>query len=214
MHENNEATEQLDEVSGRWLRDQLRDVDNESEAPPPPANGASAAETSTSQLIEGLAASISSAVAEPIRGLESRREAKQQQFERSLQELSGKLGDAFVEIAKLREESASAGMRADEAKDSVKRELEHARLEFRKDAEQLSATTVDLRDGFNRLAEEVGRMQEKLREHHERLDATRLREAQRAKAMSELEKASSSLRDALAAAAAVAGPGDEDPAHG
>jgi uncharacterized coiled-coil DUF342 family protein len=214
MHENHEATDQLEEVSGRWLRDQLRDVAGEAEPPEPalPAedNPGAAPETSTAQLIEGLAASISSAVTEPIRGLESRREAQQQKLEHAVEELSGKLGDAFVDMARLREEAASAGLRADEAKESAKREVENARVEFRKDAEQLNATSVDLRDGFNRLAEEVGRLQEKVREQHERIDALRFRETQRAKAMSELEKASASLRDALSAAAALSAPEEEE----
>ncbi len=209
MHENEEATDQLEEVSGRWLRDQLRDI---SEGVGPASNGGGESEESSSQLIEGLAASISEAVAEPIRGLESRREAKQRQLEAALQELSGKLGDAFVEIAKLKDEAAGASARADEAQQMAKREVEAARAEFRQDAEQLSATTVDLRDGFSRLAEEVGRVQEKVREEHERIDALRFRETQRAKALSELEKASASLKDALSAAAALSAPQNEQDA--
>lgn len=210
MHENNEATDQLEEVSGRWLRDQLRDVAGGVEPAGPAEQEGGGPEKSTSQLIEGLAASISSAVAEPIRGLESRREARQHQLESALQELSGKVGDAFTEIAQVGEQTASAAMRADEAKDTVKRELETARTEFQKDAEQLNAAHVDLRDTFSRLAEEVGRLQEKVREQNERIDALRFRETQRAKAMSELEKASSSLKDALSAAAALSAPIEED----
>ena len=213
MHENNEATDQLEEVSGRWLRDQLRNVAGEVEPATATDDAGSGTEKSTSQLIEGLAASISSAVADPIRGLESRREAKQQQLETAIQELSGRLGDAFVEIGKVRDQASSASARADEARETVKRELENARTEFRKDAEQLSATTVDLRDSFNRLAEEVGRLQEKMREHHERIDSLRFRETQRAKALNEVERASATLKDALSAAAAIAAPGEEGAEH-
>ena len=50
----------------------------------------------------------------------------------------------------------------------------------------------------------------RVREQNERIDALRFRETQRAKAMSELEKASSSLKDALAAAAALSAPQNED----
>ena len=113
MHDNNHATDQLEEVSGRWLRDQLRGVGGEAQPEPAPSDAASASDASTAQLIEGLAASISSAVAEPIRGLESRREAKQKQLENAIQELSGKMRDALVEIAGLREQASSAGLRAD-----------------------------------------------------------------------------------------------------
>lgn len=210
MHDNNHATDQLEEVSGRWLRDQLRGASGEAQPAPASPHPASASEASTAQLIEGLAASISNAVAEPMRGLESRREAKQKQFENALQELSGRMSDAFVEIAGLREQAASAGLRADEAKDTVRRELESAHAEFRGKADQLSATSADLRDGFNRLAEEVGRLQERVREQHERIDALRFRETQRARALGELEKASSSLKDAISAAAALSAPSEDD----
>jgi len=210
MHENDQATDQLEEVSGRWLRDQLRTVAGDTEPAMESVEQAEkASDASTAQLIEGLAASISSAVTEPIRGLESRREAKQQQLERALQELSGKVGESFVEMAKVRDQSAAAALRADEARESAKREIETVRTELRNDTEQLSATSVDLRDTVNRLAEEVGRLQEKVREQHERIDALRYRETQRAKAMLELEKASSSLKDALSAAAALAAPNEE-----
>jgi uncharacterized coiled-coil DUF342 family protein len=212
MHENNQATEPLEEVSGRWLRDQLRTVTGDAESGESDQQSEpneNAPEASTAQLIEGLAASISSAVAEPIRGLESRREAKQKQLENATQELSSKVGEAFVELGRLREQTASAKLRADEAKDSAKREVEMMRTEFRKDAEQLSATSVDLRDTVNRLAEEVGRLQEKVREQHERIDALRFRETQRAKAMTELETASASLKDAISAAAALSAPSHE-----
>ena len=214
MHDNDNATDQLEEVSGRWLRDQLRGVAGEVQPAPASPSAANASDASTAQLIEGLAASISSAVAEPISGLESRREAKQRQLENALQELSSKMSDAFVEIAGLREQAASAGLRADEAKDKVERELESARAEFRDSADQLSATSADLRDGFNRLAEEVGRLQEKVREQHERIDALRFRETQRARALGELEKASSSLKDAISAAAALSAQTEDENQRG
>lgn len=214
MHDNNNATDQLEEVSGRWLRDQLRGVGGEAQPAPASSDAASGSDASTAQLIEGLAASISSAVAEPIRGLESRREAKQRQLENSIQELSGKMRDALVEIAGLREQASSAGLRADEAKQKVDRELEIVRAEFRDNSNQLSATSADLRDGFNRLAEEVGRLQEKVREQHERIDALRFRETQRAKALGELEKASSYLKDAISAAAALSAQTEDDNQRG
>ena len=251
---NDGATDQLEEVSGRWLRDQLRDVAES--APPQPAGRAPASgDASSSQLIEGLAASISAAVVEPIKGLESRREARQARIEESLQELSGKLGEVFVEIGNLRDRAAEALAGVEETKNESRREIAALREQSRADVEalreqlkadlesaraqskaevealgseakneieairessrreinQINATASDLTSSFNSLAEEIGRLQEKVREQQERIDALRFRETQRAKAMNELAKASSSLREAVAAAAALAAP-SEDPA--
>lgn len=240
MAEHNEGTtEELEEVSGRWLRDQLRGVTDNSEAhpsAPPPAHDAN---TSDDQLIAGLAASISSAIAEPLRGLESRREAQQARIEDSLRELSGKLGDAFVEIARVRDQAAAH----DEAREQIRRELaaakdeahhavaaareeskaaiesmtaetrseiERIRAEHREELERVQSASSDLRSGFDSLAEEIGRLQEKVREQHERIDALRFRETQRAKAMNELARASSTLREALSAAASMSSINEDE----
>ncbi len=274
---NEGATDQLEEVSGRWLRDQLREVADGVDDPPEPTELRPGAEASTAQLIDGLASSITAAVVEPIRGLESRREAKQQKLEESLQELSGKLGDAFVEIAKLRDKASAAVAEAERARSEAKREIEAARAQVqseieglrthcaseidgirqeskrglesighevrseveavrnqtkeqlesagnavrgeieavrsgtRRDLDEVSATASDLRSSFNNLAEEIGRLQEKVREQHERIDALRFRETQRAKAMNELARASSSLREAVTAAAAMSSVSEEEP---
>jgi chromosome segregation ATPase len=285
---NEGATDQLEEVSGRWLRDQLREVADGVDDPPEPTELRLGAEASTAQLIDGLASSITAAVVEPIRGLETRREAKQKKLEESLQELSAKLGDAFVEIAKLRDKASAAAAEAERARSEARNEIEAARTQVqseidglrthsaneieglkrhsaseiegirqesrsglesighevrseveavrnqtkeqlesagnavrgeiegvrsgtRRDLDEVSATTSDLRSSFNSLAEEIGRLQEKVREQHERIDALRFRETQRAKAMNELARASSSLREAVTAAAAMSSVSDEEP---
>ncbi|MEZ5362407.1 MAG: hypothetical protein R2748_08740 [Bryobacterales bacterium] len=240
MAEYNEGTaEELEEVSGRWLRDQLRGVTEDAPTPAPAAAPPRDPDTSSAQLIEGLAASISAAVAEPIRDLESRREARQTRLEESLRELSGKLGDAFVEIARVRDRvGATEGMREQVRQDVIaakqesdqsiaaareeskaaieamgseaRTEIERIRSEHREELERVNAAAADLRSGFDSLAEEIGRLQEKVREQHERIDALRFRETQRAKAMNELARASSSLREALSAAAAMSAISEEE----
>jgi chromosome segregation ATPase len=278
MNQSDEAADQLEEVSGRWLRDQLREVADPPDPSPEFMDKPPADDMSTAQLIEGLASSISSAVVEPIRGLESRREARQKKLEETIQELSTKLGEAFVELAKLRDRGTETASRVETSTAEVKTEIEsvrsqanhevevlrahanteiesartHANLEIegirtqssesieslrsktaedldavrnqtreevesfrsetRAQLDQLGATGADLRSSFNNLAEEIGRLQEKVREQHERIDALRFRETQRAKAMSELAKASTSLKDAVAAAAAMSAANEDEAA--
>jgi chromosome segregation ATPase len=223
---NDHGTDQLEEVSGRWLRDQLRDVADLGQAAEASARP-SGAEVSTSQLLDGLATSISAAVVEPIRGLESRREAQQKRLEDSVRELSQKLSEAFVEIARLRDQAAAATAKIDAIRAETQRELEAIRTqlkseidgvametkgelsgvhsELRRDVDQLGASSTDIRSGFNSLAEEIGRLQERVREQHEWLQGLRAREAQRANAMNEL---ASALKSALAAAASLSNPNE------
>lgn len=234
MNHNEEATDQLEEVSGRWLRDQLRDVADIGQSPVEPSGKSSGPDASSAQLLDGLASSISAAVVEPIRGLEYRREAQQKKIESALQELSGKVGDAFLELGKLRDQTGGAAVQVEEMRAESRRELDASRAQLKseidavamevkgevnavrgdlqRDVDQLGAIAADIRSGFNSLAEEIGRLQERVREQHEWIEGLRARETQRATAMSELARASAVLKDALAAAASVSGSAEAETA--
>jgi|GEM_PF-2048649 len=142
-----------DEASGRWIRDQLRDVADSGlknletavspvtaepenteaapaetaaeespsvETPPEPQVGSDPAPMT--DLVEGLAASISSAVAAPIRNLEQRRSAEHAAVESALreQENAGRESreriESLAEQLRLLDEAVTSGSRrADEA---------------------------------------------------------------------------------------------------
>ena len=174
LSENAPTTEQnessSDEASGRWIRDQLRDVADsglknlESAVVPsvetPPAPQLEAEPTAMTDLVEGLAASISSAVAAPIRSLELRRSAEHSAVERALREQ-----EAAGRSARERIESLAEQLRLlDESLSANNRTVEESRhnseaLGARISAVEESGLADRVQDLNNRLGDMAGRLE-------------------------------------------------------
>ena len=161
------------DVSGRWIRDQLRDV---ASSDTPADKGLSALEQATAEALgdtvssrsvaapsdteiyADLANSISKALLGPIQSLEERRSD-------SLMKLESRLSEAVERIEGLSEKTGSADRRSEE----TARRIEGIESGLRHDADELAASIAQLRGTLEELAADVRQLDERVSTQNERL---------------------------------------------
>lgn len=156
--------------SGRWIRDQLREVADSglaklersatahSDKPEEPE-----VEKSDQNVLDSLAASISTAVVEPMRNLERSRAAHQQQMEASLASLSARLEEFQRRFGTLDRELETAKRTAATSQSLVN--------EFRPTVSAVERQVKQLEETFRNDLKALGEGLERVREQVQPIDA-------------------------------------------
>jgi len=195
--------------SGRWIRDQLREVadTNLAELERSAVQRGSKAEADDDEeqsALENLAASISSAVVEPMRNLERSRAAHQHQMEASLTKLSASLEemqrrfgsvDQQLEAARARSQALANELRPGIA--AVETQLKGLDESFRRDLAALGAGLEQVREQIGPLAIRLTASEESTARHAAALDAVTQLERRRQEASRQIAHSVDGLRDSL-----------------
>ncbi len=195
-----------EQISGRWIRDQLREVADPgleqlevSKLPPRPepsphkaqkdapkaAPGADPAEVS--DLVDNLAASISSAVVQPIRNLEKQRVAEKLVLQKSLEEHNARLVDTGEQLGRL----SGDIRRLDQVLRNSQTEVESSRrghddLKSRVEAIEGAGSAdavASLRTQISELTNRLSSIEATGREREKRLEALTSSESRRQEAL-------------------------------
>ena len=190
--ENQQSSEEA-EVSGRWIRDQLRDVADSSitglealkpiSEPEAAAPSDSSEEPATPDLVGDLAASISNAVAAPIRDLERRRSAEKAAVEKSLDQNTRHIQETMTAVERMAEDVQQ--LRADSEKVRGKSKALRERLD-KLEGEGLNDALAGVRAELQELSQRFADAESARRQDQERLEALNASDARRRESMRHL----------------------------
>ena len=217
--QSREENDRPDEMSGRWIRDQLKDAagarpqqwQNETaEAAPEPS--APAAEQQSlddplSPIVANLARSISQAVAQPLEDFERQRRQESRETAEKVKEHDHRITAAFAALQLVEEASRRLTERVDsqqgptretrEIVDRLQGRSEELQSELRRDAEQVSSSIGSLRselEGFAQRLSHTEGMMEQQRASLARLEAS---ERRRGESLQEMARLMGSVQQAL-----------------
>ncbi len=190
------------DVSGRWIRDQLRDVASGSEASA--GQNVSVLEQATAEALADsspatpqaapdepdpyadLADNISKALLRPIQGIEDRRAD-------SLKSLEARLAEALQRLDGLGEKAGSADRRSEE----TARRIDGIEGGLRHDADELSASIVQLRGTLEKLSGDVEQLGERVSTQSDTVDGLRRLEGRRRDSLQRIAGAASEFQTAI-----------------
>ncbi len=198
--------------SGRWIRDQLREVADSgiAELERSAVQGGPKLEPASEEdqtLLDSLASSISTAVVEPMRNLERSRAAHQHQMEESLAKLSASLEEMQRRFGSLdREvEDAKRGSRRSQASldeirpgiAAIETRIKSLEESFGKDLAALGAGLQEVREQVGPLASRLTASEESVARHTAALDSVDRLEQRRRESTRQIASSVESLRVSL-----------------
>ncbi len=199
--------------SGRWIRDQLREVADSGLAELERSavqRGEPKTEKVTVEdqsLLDSLATSISSAVVEPMRNLERSRVAHQHQMEeslaklsKSLEEMQRRFGVLDRELENAKSEAKRSEARIDELRPGIAAAQEQVKTleqSFRKDLDALGEGLAAVREQVEPLESRLAASEKSTAEHSATLGAVRRLERRRQEASSQVVTSVEGLRASL-----------------
>lgn len=208
LSDQNEQSEEA-HVSGRWIRDQLREVAGSSlaqleaskAATEPVAEVTAAADEQATEeapeapdVVGDLAASISHAVAAPIRDMERRRAAEHAALQQAVGEHSEALETAVGDIQRLAE-----GL-SDLRQEYEGRQVEQGRLAERVEKieeAKVSEALTGLRERLDALQERIGEIAEEGRQRAEGMDRIAASQSRRTESMRHVGELLDRMREAV-----------------
>ena len=200
--------------SGKWIRDQLREVADSGLAELERSATARSGkvedpevEKADQTVLDNLAASISTAVVEPIRSLERTRAAHQHQMEASLATLSNRLEDFQTRFGALDRELESAKQAAARSQSlvneirpgisAVERQVKQLEETFRHDLKALGEGLQQLREQVKPMDARLQGSEEAVAKHTVALEAVARLERRRQEASRQLVTSVDGLRSSL-----------------
>ena len=192
LTENHQSSEEA-EVSGRWIRDQLRDVADSSIAglealkpisvPDPPPPSVDVDDVTTPDLVGNLAASISNAVAAPIRDLERQRSAEKAAVEKSLDQNTRHIQEAVTALERMVEDVQQ--LQADAEKSREESKTLRDRLE-QMEGEGLNEALSGVRTEIQELGRRLEEAESAGKQDRERVEALTVADSRRRESMRHL----------------------------
>ena len=215
--------ERPDEMSGRWIRDQLKDAaetaphqaTSDESIPVPVAQSEPVAEQGPvetpndplSPIVANLARSISEAVAEPLERFERERRQESAAVTESVREHGHRITAAFAALQCVEEASRRLTQRVDEQDTPIRenRELaerlqgrtEEIQAEVRREAEQVTSSVGSLRSELEGFAQRLSQAEGLIEQQRSALARLETLEHRRVESLGELSRLMGNMQQAL-----------------
>lgn len=220
-----EKGDRPDEMSGRWIRDQLKDAagarpeqrQNEAAATPPrrdeePVVEGQGLDDPLSPIVASLARSISQAVARPLEDFERQRQKDSEETAAKVQEHDHRITAAFAALQLVEEASRRLTERIDEQQGPAKetREIvdrlqgrsEELQSEIRREAEQVSSSLSSLRSELEGFAQRLSQVEGTMEQQRAALARLEVSERRRGESLQEMARLMGNVQQALQPVAA------------
>ena len=217
-----------DEMSGQWIRDQLKDVAESSETNPPNPSfvgddnpqgraeePATASEDPLGPIVANLAHNISAAVTKPIEDLERRRVAERDQLSHTVQEQAGRLEEAFAALRRLEEAnerlSETLNRQESEARDHAAQagsRIDAVQADFGRERDAILESIGALRGELEGFSGRLSNSERSIEEQRTTLARIEALEHSRGEALAEVGRLFGSLQGALQSASRPESQGD------
>lgn len=215
--------ERPDEMSGMWIRDQLKDTAEaaphqepvEESVPAPVAQSepvatpapVEVANDSLSPIVANLARSISAAVAEPLESFERERKQESAAVAESVREHDHRITAAFAALQCVEESSRQLTRRIEEQETPIResRELtdrlqgrtEEIQAEVRREAEQVNSAVGSLRSELEGFAQRLSHSEGLIEQQRAALARLETLERRRGESLGEMSRLMGNMQQAL-----------------
>ena len=214
-----EEGDRPDEMSGRWIRDQLKDAagtapkqwqSETKEAPPqqaPSAGDAHGVDDPLSPIVANLARSISQAVAQPLEDFERQRRHESEATAGKVKEHEHRITAAFAALQLVEEASRRLSQRVEaqegptretrEIVDRLQGRSEELQSEIRREAEQVSSSLGSLRSELEGFAQRLSHVEGTLEQQRSAVARLDTLEQRRTESLQEMARLMGNVQQAL-----------------
>ncbi len=204
------------EMSGQWIREQLKDAADspESNPPNPPfasdeggraaSSAPSGSDDSLGPIMANLARNISEAVTKPIEDLERRRITEREHLGRSVREQAERVDAVFAVLRRLEEATQRLSDTVDRQENTAREQAEQAnsrmeevRSEARREKEAISESIAAMRGELEGFAGRLSNTEKNIEEHKSVIARLEGLEKRREEALTQVGRLVGDLQGAL-----------------
>ncbi len=206
--QSREESERPDEMSGRWIRDQLKDAaggatphwlrENPAERSEKTAVAERSPDDPLSPLVANLAQSISLAVAQPLEHFERQRRQEAEATEEKVREHDERITAAFNALRLVEEASRRLSEKVEsqerptretrELVDRLQGRSEELQSEIRREAEQMASSVGSLRSELEGFAQRLSHVEGTIEQQRATLARLEASERRRGKSLQEMAR--------------------------